>query len=280
MGAVTFGSDGYSYLQELVYSRSAIVLNDSKSYLFESRLMPLALALGHKSTGEFVSYLLLTRDRKLEEQVVEAMTTNETLWFRDKAAFGALREHIIPEVVAAKGTNRQLSIWSAASSSGQELYSVTIMLREHFPQLGSWRLNLLGTDLSKEMIERATSGVYSAVEINRGLPAQLLERYFRRSAASYELDQAVRNSARFQQMNLAADSWAIQPAFDIVLLRNVLIYFDIETKRRILAKIRRQLVQGGYLLLGAAETIAGLSDDFETIASGGAAFYRAKKGSG
>lgn len=274
---MTVGGEECTYLQDLVYKRSAIVLNDSKAYLFESRLMPLALAHGHRDTGEFVSHLRRTRDTRLEDQVVEAMTTNETLWFRDKAPFDALRDQVIPAVIARNGPARQLSIWSAASSSGQELYSVTILLEEEFPQLEGWRVTLIGTDISKEMVDRARIGMYSGMEINRGLPASLLVRYFTQRGTSYQLEERLRRKATFLQMNLAASPWPVLPTFDVIFLRNVLIYFDIPTRQRILSQVCRRLVPGGYLFLGAAETISGLTDEFDIVKVGRSVFYRTRE---
>ncbi|MDE3205890.1 MAG: protein-glutamate O-methyltransferase CheR [Acidobacteriota bacterium] len=274
---MTVANDQFTFLQELVYKRSAMVLSDSKAYLAESRLMPLARAIGISDTGEFVAHVRRSRDVKLEEQVVEAMTINETLWFRDKRPFDALRSHVLPDLVSRKASARQLSIWSAASSSGQELYSVAILLEESFPQLRDWRVSLLGTDLSREMVDKANSGVYSSMEMNRGLPAAMLVRYFSQSGSSYRLSDTIRSKVRFQQMNLAATPWPSLPVFDVILLRNVLIYFDVGTKQRILQEARRRLSPGGYLLLGTAETTSGLSGEFDTVSAEGAVFYRVKE---
>ncbi len=273
---MSVAADQFSFLQDFVFEHSAIVLSDSKAYLVESRLRPLARTLGLDDVGAVVGHMRQTRDRRLEEQVIEAMTTNETLWFRDQRPFDALRRTIIPQLMERNAITRRLSIWSAGCSSGQELYSVAILLEEDFPQLSrGWQVSLLGTDLNGEMTRRAAEGVYSKLEVNRGLPASLLVRYFIQEGNAYRLRNSIRNRARFRRMNLAT-TWPTLPSFDIILLRNVLIYFDIETKRQILARAGQQLAPGAGLMLGAAETTSGLSDEFETVPAEGAVYYRVK----
>jgi chemotaxis protein methyltransferase CheR len=273
---MSVAADQFSFLQEFVFERSAIVLSDSKAYLVESRLRPIARTLGMEDVGAVVAHMRQTRDRELEDQVIDAMTTNETLWFRDQRPFNALRKTIIPQVLQRNATVRRLSIWSAACSSGQELYSVAMLLEEDFPQLShGWNVSLFGTDLNGEMTRRAAEGVYSKLEVNRGLPASLLVRYFTQEGMTYRVRDSLRKRARFQRINLAT-TWPTLPNFDVILLRNVLIYFDIDTKRQVLARAGRQLAPGGGLILGAAETTNGLSDEFETVPADGAVYYRVK----
>jgi chemotaxis protein methyltransferase CheR len=275
---MSVAAEQFTFLQDLVFKKSAIVLADSKAYLVDSRLMPIARTMGLSDANDVVSKLRLTRDAKLEELVIEAMTTNETLWFRDQRPFDALRKTVLPELIARKQATRQLSIWSAASSSGQELYSVAISLQEDFPQLqNGWRVDLLGTDLNSEMVRKATDARYSAMEINRGLPASILVRYFSQEGATYRLNESVRKNVRFQRMNLAG-TWPVLPMFDVILLRNVLIYFDVATKRQILSQARRRLAPGGVLFLGTAETTNGLAEEFESVTANGAVFYKVKEG--
>jgi chemotaxis protein methyltransferase CheR len=267
----------FQFLQELLHKRSAIVLSDDKHYLVEARLAPIARDLGLGSAEDVVRELRRTGDRVLQDRLVEAMTTNETSWFRDVHPFNALRDTILPELIERNRPARNLAIWSAASSTGQELYSIGLLLDSHFPEVEFWRLELIGTDLNATVVERAKAGSFSGLEINRGLPAAMIARYFVRDGANFVIHEKIRNKVRFEQLNLAG-AWAGLPQFDLILLRNVLIYFDSDTKRRILEAAGRQLAPGGYLALGGAESPTGIVDGFQTLMVGGAAFYQPKGG--
>ena len=272
---MTLVASEFAYLQDLVFERSAIVLSDDKHYLIEPRLMPLARELGLDGVTDIVDRIRNAGDRNLETRVVEAMTTNETLWMRDIHPWNALRRTVVPEIMQRKADARQLSVWSAASSTGQEIYSVAMVLEEDFPQLHSWQVDLLGTDLSTEVLERARQGLYSTLEVNRGLPASMLVRYFTQEGAGYRLNDSVRRSVRFVQMNLATPRTPMS-RFDVIFLRNVLIYFDVPTKQRILSAAAGALAPGGYLFLGAAENMMGVCDLFSAQSAQGATFYRLK----
>jgi chemotaxis protein methyltransferase CheR len=275
---MTVATEQFRYVQQLVMQRSAIVLAEDKNYLVDSRLAPLARTLGLKDVNGVVDHLRARRDPRLEQQVVEAMTTNETSWFRDLRPFDALKRNILPDALKRNAATRRLRIWSAACSSGQELYSIAIVLEEHFPELrNGWQIELIGTDLSSEMVRRATAGVFSTLEVNRGLPASLLVRYFDQEGTTWQAGKALKAHSRFITMNLV-EPWPALPNFDVVLLRNVLIYFDLNTKRQVLCRAVRQLVPGGAMMLGTAETPTGLCDDLEAVTTEGAVFYRAKRG--
>lgn len=265
--------DPFDFFRELVYRRSGIVLSEEKRYLVETRLGPVAQCAGCADLAELMR-AVRRRDAKLEAAVVDAMTTNETSWFRDNAPFEALRQKAVPDCLAAAAARRRLAIWSAACSTGQELYTVAMVLDQHFPELGSWSVELLGTDLSTNVLERARQGAFSALEINRGLPAPLLLRYFVRTGANFQIAEELRRRVRFEQVNLTQPWPATLGAFDIVLLRNVLIYFDLETKRRVLASVRAHLRPGGYLLLGAAETTRELTSGFTPVPVANTTIYR------
>ncbi|HWE53988.1 MAG TPA: protein-glutamate O-methyltransferase CheR [Acidimicrobiales bacterium] len=265
----------FSYLQQLVLNRSAIVLSDDKEYLVESRLSPIARELGLEGVDAVLERLRLTRERALEDRVVEAMTTNETLWFRDVHPFNALRRTVFPEIIARRAPYRQLAVWSAASSSGQELYSITMLLAESFPQVMDWHLSLHGTDLSSEMVNKARAGKYTTLEINRGLPATMMVRNFDRDGSNYVLKDEVRRMTTFRQMNLA-EPWPTLPKYDLILIRNVLIYFDLPTRKKILESAARCLDPNGYLFIGSSETMMGVTDVFEAATADGATFYRLK----
>ena len=273
MAATTISESDFSYVQKLVLERSAIVLEPSKAYLAESRLVSVARAQGLKSLGELITKLRSERFGGLHTQVVEAMTTNETSFFRDAHPFEALRTTVLPELIAKREQQRTLRIWSAASSSGQEPYTLAMLLREHFPVLKSWNVRILATDLSNEMVERTKTGQYSQLEMNRGLPATYLVKYFQRRGVSWQANDDLRSLLDCRQMNLAAP-WPALPQTDIVFIRNVLIYFDQATKRDILGKIRRLLPPDGCLFLGGAETTLNLDDGYERVSAGKASFYR------
>lgn len=266
----------FQYVQELVFERSAIVLSDDKHYLIESRLLPLARGLGLQNISDIIDKARRTRDRPLEDKIVEAMTTNETLWLRDIHPFMALRRVILPELIARQPPTRQLAIWSAASSSGQEIYSLAMILEDEFPQLHRRRVALLGTDLNTEMIDKARNGLYSKLEMNRGLPAAMLIRHFSQEGTGFRISETIRSRVEFMQMNLAG-IWPILPKFDVIMLRNVLIYFDRPTKQRILSAAANQLAPGGYLFLGSSETMMGICDLFISDTAEGATFYRLKE---
>jgi chemotaxis protein methyltransferase CheR len=208
--------------------------------------------------------------------VVEAMTTNETSFFRDLSPFLALKECFLPDLIARRASMRCLSIWCGASSSGQEPYSIMLTILEHFPELKDWRIRFLATDISGAMLKRCQEGIYSQLEVNRGLPASLLTKYFSKKGTHWQIDEDIRKRIEFREMNLAG-SWPLFPTMDLVVLRNVMIYFDGETKKNILKKIRHILDPQGYLLLGGTETTINLDDQYERVAVNGTSCYRIRK---
>jgi chemotaxis protein methyltransferase CheR len=275
MTPTTIPADGISFVCSLVRARSAIELEASKSYLIEARLAPLAKQHGFQSPTELIHGVRTAKHPDLERRVVEAMTTNETTFFRDLHPFEALRTAVLPNLATRNAPQRSLSIWSAACSTGQELYSIAMLLREHFPALLSWSLKLVGTDLSDEVVERARAARYSQIEVNRGLPANLLMKYFQRDGMHWKLAPDVAAAATFSKLNLI-EAWPVLPAFDVVMLRNVLIYFSPETKKTILRKVRQVMAPHGVLFLGAAETTMGLDASFEREQAGQCVYYRVK----
>lgn len=251
----------FDYFRGLVKDRSAIVLEPGKEYLVESRLSPIMRQQGYKTLGEVINAL---RQRKpgLEEKVVDAMTTNETSWFRDIHPFDAFRTVLIPELIEKRRSQRELTFWCAAASSGQEPYSLCMIMREHFPELASWRVKFVATDISPSMLERCRQARYSQLEVNRGLPASYLVKYFERSGAEWQVKSDIRNMVEFKLLNLA-ESWPMMAAqFDVVFIRNVLIYFDRDTKRKILQGIKRVLRPDGVLMLGSSETTFNIDDSW------------------
>lgn len=267
------GSD-FDYLRRLIRQHSAIVLEDGKEYLVEFRLSAIMRAAGLKSMKELVARLRADRCRDLQRRVVEAMTTNETSFFRDVHPFETLRQVVLPELINHRGTERNLNIWSAACASGQEAYSIAMVIREFFPTLKDWNLYLLASDLSSEMVTRAQKGRYTQLEVNRGLPAAMLVKYFEQVGMDWSIKGEFRKMIDFRVINLA-ESWPMQSAMDIVFLRNVLIYFDDATKKTVLAKIHRLLRPKGYLFLGDSETTLHLDARFEQVRMGKTLCYRA-----
>jgi len=257
-----------------MHVRAAIVLDRGKEYLALSRLEPVARDHGLTTVSELVDKL---RKRELtstlHDQVIDALTTNETTFFRDYNPWESLRTLVLPALLERKERSRTLAIWSAGCSSGQEPYSIAMSIREHFPELLTWQLSILGTDISSSVLDRARAGRYGQLEVNRGLPAHLLVRHFTRAGMEWEIEEPIRRMVRFERHNLN-DVWPSMPPFDLVLMRNVMIYFEAEAKRQVLAKMHRQLAPHGYLLLGASETTYSLSDDFVREPDGRTAWYR------
>lgn len=266
---MTLTPDTFRWVADLVRRRSAIQLEAGKEYLVESRLLPLARTAGLGDVDSYVRSIRTSASLAVLEAVVEALTTNETSWFRDAQPFMSLSEHIVPELRGAAGVG-QVRIWSAACSSGQEPYSIAMVLAD---LAIAGRLQILGTDLNQQVLARARNGRYSQLEVNRGLPAPMLVKHFTRSGADWEVAPALRSSVSFAQHNLL-DAPPSGGPFDVVFLRNVLIYFDLATKRDVLRRVRQVIRPGGYLLLGAAETTIGIDDEWERVSLGRGSGYR------
>jgi chemotaxis protein methyltransferase CheR len=254
----------YDFICKLLRERSAVALESGKQYLVETRLAPVLRTLNLRSITDLVGQLRSGEHNGLHQRIVEALVTTETSFFRDHQPFEALRTSVIPDLIARRRDERRLNIWCAACSTGQEPYSLVLLLREHFAQLATWKIDVLATDISSDVLERARQGVYNQVEINRGLSAALLVKHFRQEGNRWRLNDDVRAEVRFMLLNLA-NAWPPLPRMDLVLLRNVLIYFDVPTKKQILARLARQLRPDGYLLLGGAETTFNLNDSFRRL---------------
>ena len=263
----------FDYVCQLVRTRSGIVLEPGKEYLVDARLTPLVRQCEPGSISELVERLKNGSGEALAARVVEAMTTNETSFFRDTHPFETLRKVVLPELILRRRDERQLNVWFAACSTGQEPYSFAILLKEYFPELTGWRLILLATDLSAAALAQARAGRYSQLEVNRGLPAALLVKYFAQSGLTWSLRADVARMVEFREMNLTRP-WPALPQMDLVFLRNVMIYFDAETKKSILGRVARLLRPDGYLLLGGAETTHNLDDAFRRAEELRGGFYR------
>jgi chemotaxis protein methyltransferase CheR len=273
MTMANFDAPTFQYVRDLLQRQSAIALEPGKDYLVEARLLPVARAQGLASVPELVQRLKSQPVGALHAQVVEAMTTNETSFFRDVHPFEALRTVVLPELIAARATTRKLRLWSAACSSGQEPYSLAMLLAEHFPQLAEWDVELWGSDLAQGMLEKALQGRYTQLEVNRGLPASLLVKYFDKEGLTWRVKESLRRKVRFLRINLI-EPWPPLPVMDVIFLRNVLIYFPAEVKRQILGRMRERLAADGVLFLGGAETPLGLDERWQRVPCGKTAFYR------
>lgn len=262
--------ENYRFLQQRLYSQVGIVLEDNKHYLFESRLAPIIKRLGLSSVNDLCAFLHTERNAEIDKQVGEAMTTNETYFFRDPAQYEAIRTVLLPKLMDDRRETRNIRFWSAASSTGQEAYSLAMLLLQE--GLSSWNIDILGTDFSSVVVNRARSGVYQQIEVNRGLPASLLVKHFCRAGMEWKLNETVRKMARFETIDLRNSMRGLGP-FDMVFCRNVMIYFDEKTKRSIMKELHSTLHRGGWLLLGGAESAFGLDDWFERRTVGNATIY-------
>lgn len=263
----------FDFVRQLMRERSAVVLDDTQGYLVEARLLPLARTVGASTVDALVEQLRASTYGTLHSQVIEAMVTTETSFFRDFQPFEALRTQLLPEILQRRAGERQIALWSSACSSGQEAYSLAMLLAEAGPRLAGWNVQVHASDLSTAMLERAQRGVYTQAEVNRGLPAAYLVKYFDKSGAEWHVKDELRHMVRFQRIGLNG-TWPMLPPMDVILMRNVLIYFDTETRRRILDKTRRLLKEGGFLLVGTAETMIGFETGFERLRDDRVVYFR------
>jgi chemotaxis protein methyltransferase CheR len=264
--------ENYKFLADYIYRESGIVLDDGKHYLIEARLMPVVRQSHLASLDALCAALRNSGDPPLHRKVVEAMTTHETLFFRDVAPFEALRSEVLPALIEQRKKTRKLTFWSAACSSGQEAYSLAMLLLEM--GLEGWNIQILGTDLSEQILARAREGRYLQIEVNRGLPVNHLLKYFDRAGLDWQIKDRLRRMVKFESFDLRHGMRTKGP-FDVIFCRNVLIYFNVETKKKILPELRGALYSGGYLVLGGAESTLNLDNEFRRVPVGRAIFYQA-----
>jgi len=264
-------AENYRFLQQYIQRESGIALGDDKLYLIQARLLPVLAAEKLASLDDLCAKLRAPVSEALRRRIVESMTTHETLFFRDPQVFDTLRNHVFPEVIERRKTAKSMRVWSAACSSGQESYSLAMLLLEL--GLKDWNIEILGTDISNQILDRARAARYLQIEMNRGLPASLLVKYFQRAGLEWQVKDDVRRMARFTTLDLR-DNMTPLGYFDVVLCRNVLIYFDLETRKRIFAGMRGQMFPGAYLVLGSSETTFNLDATFERKTMGGSTVYQ------
>jgi len=254
----------FQFLIDVLKQRSGLVLSPDKGYLIESRLLPIARDNGLDNIEDLVVKVRQTKDENLLVAITEAMTTNESFFFRDEKPFTIFREQTLPHLMETRGPKKHLRIWCAAASTGQEPYSLAMILKEEAAKLAGWRIEILGTDLSVDVLEKSQVGLYSQFEVQRGLPIQMLMKYFDQVNEQWQIDQDIRGMVKYQQFNLL-DDFRTFGQFDVIFCRNVLIYFDQETKCDILGRMSRQLAPDGSLFLGGAETVLGITEAFKPM---------------
>jgi len=270
------GTPQFTFLCELLRKRTGVVIDISKEYLVVARLMPIVRQRVIPSLDTLIDRIRKGQDPSLERDVLSAMMTHETSFFRDKSPFETLRQQLIPALIKRRAAQRQLTIWSAACSTGQEPYSIAILLNEHFRDLlGSWQVRILATDFSETVLTQAREGVFNNLETARGMPPELLERYFRPLQGKWSISQDCRRLVEFRMLNLNA-TWPMMPPCDIVFLRNVMIYFDVATRAALIKRMRTVLRPDGALFLGGAESLIGTDTGYDRLPGVGCSYYRPK----
>jgi chemotaxis protein methyltransferase CheR len=265
----------YEYLRKLLRERSGLVLAPEKQYLIESRLLPVARRAGCASIVELVRRLREQDSEPLKVEVTESMTINESFFFRDKIPFDRFRDTVLPALLTARAKQKRFRIWCAAAATGQEPYSIAMILKSMQEKFAGWRIEILATDISNEVLEKARVGIYSQFEVQRGLPIQMLMQHFEQVGEQWRVSETIRKMVQFRQFNLLAD-FAALGTFDVVFCRNVLIYFDQAAKVNVLERVHRQVAADGFLLMGAAETVVGLTDIFAPLADKRGLYVRAE----
>lgn len=257
----------------LLQNESGLALDDSKRYLIETRLEPVAIQEGFSSIDDLVRHMRENSSPLLRQKVVDAMTTNETSFFRDVTPFEMMRSAILPDLLKTNERNRRIRIWSAGCATGQEPYSIAMLLCDLAPSLQNWNASILATDIAEKVLQRAQAGVYSQYEVQRGLPVTYLTRYFNQDGIQWGIKPEVKRLVEFRKINFLSDFSSLD-SFDVIFCRNVLIYFDVDTKKKVLEQAAKVLAPGGFLFLGGAETLLGITGDFARFETGRASYYR------
>jgi chemotaxis protein methyltransferase CheR len=267
-------SQSFDALCEFLRRNSGLIMEQSKRYLVESRVMPIVRRERLSGLDELMAILQKGQNPKLAKDVIEAMTINETYFFRDKAPFDQFRNVMLPKLIATRQNEKRIRIWSAAASTGQEAYSLAMIADEFAPKMPGWKVEIIGTDLSDGVLDKARKGVYSQFEVQRGLPTPMLLRHFNQIGDAWQISEQMRSKVTFRQLNLLQDFSSLG-RFDIIYCRNVLIYFDAPRKTDILTRLSRQLTPDGFLLLGASESLIGLKTDLVSLPDNRALYMRA-----
>lgn len=256
--------EDFELLSNILKERSGLVLSEDKIYLLESRLTPIARKKGMETLDDLINEIRLRRKEDLLREVTDAMTTNESFFFRDNTPFDLFREHVLPGLIESRASSKRIRIWCAAASTGQEPYSLAIILKEMAAKMPGWKIDILGTDITQDVLDKAKAGIYSQFEVQRGLPIKLLMKYFTQAGEMWQISEEIRKMVTYRPFNLL-DSFNSLGTFDVIFCRNVLIYFNQDTKSDILDRLRGNLPEDGTLFLGAAETVLGLSEKFKPV---------------
>ncbi len=256
--------ENFSYYKDFLYKNSGLAITEAKIYLLDSRLTPVAKKHGFADLAAMTQSLRSTANPVIQKDVIDAMMTNETLFFRDERPFRQLTTNVMPTMVTARENMKSLRIWSAACSTGQEPYSIAMTIADNFPQLSNWAINILATDLSDIALAQARTAEYNQFEVQRGLPIQMLMKHFEQDGQKWRINEKIRKMVNFKNFNLLESMDAL-PKFDIILCRNVLIYFDEATKKKILSNIIKKLAPDGFLFLGGAESVMGLCPELKHV---------------
>ena len=272
---MSINNSDFEYIKKLVKNKSGVSLTDDKHYLVESRLLSIAKEIKVNNVSNLIAHLRKDSFNNLHWQVVEAMMTTETMFFRDKLPFDCLKLSILPELIEKRKIERSLNIWSAACSTGQEPYSIAILAYENFPQLQTWNFSIIASDISHQNLKRASNGYYNIHQINRGLSNSIHQKYFKKQGQEWQIIKLIRKKVKFIHLNLL-ENWYCIPKMDIIFLRNVLIYFDVEQKQEIFTKIKQVLRNDGYLFLGGGETTINIDNDFQPVKLNNTICYQLK----
>jgi chemotaxis protein methyltransferase CheR len=277
---MAISAEDFNFVSQFAREHAALVFEPGKEYLVETRLSTLAQQEGFPSLGAYIGRLRTEREEtSIHQRAINALTTNETFFFRDFHPFEALKRNIIPDILKNRASTKRLNIWSGACSTGQEPYSIAMLLRESFPELKDWSITIIATDLASTVLKMAQEGRYTQFEVNRGLPANYLIKYFAQEEGKWRIKEDIRKMVSFRQMNLNRP-WPMMAPFDCVFLRNVMIYFDIPTKKEILRKIRACLLPHGHLFLGSAETTTNLDPAYKPVSYGKSVAYQVARAEG
>lgn len=255
----------FEFIRDLLYKRSGLALTEDKVYLLESRLMPLAKPKGMLTLDDLVAYLRGKQDEMFIREIIDAMTTNESMFFRDNKPFEQFKKIVLPQIMEAKAMTKNIRIWSAACSNGQEPFSLAMLIKEEGAKMAGWNIEILGTDLCSKVVQKAKEGIYSQFEVQRGLPITMLMKYFTQLPGNqWQLKPEILSMVKFQEKNLL-DNIAAMGGFDIILCRNVLIYFDDKTKGSVLEQMAKMLPKHGFLYLGSTETTIGVTAKYKDV---------------
>jgi len=256
--------EDFDLLSSILKERSGLVLSEDKIYLLESRLTPIARQRGLETLDDLIGQIRLHRKEDLLNDITEAMTTNESFFFRDNTPFDLFKDTVLPELLVSRAQTKRVRIWCAAASTGQEPYSLGIILKEMQDKLAGWNFEIIGTDISQQVLDKAKAGIYSQFEVQRGMPIKLLMKYFTQAGEMWQISEEIRNMVTYRPFNLLSNLSSLG-TFDVIFCRNVLIYFDQETKSQVLERMRNQITNDGTLFLGSAETVLGLTDKFKPV---------------